>query len=93
MRTGRLECRGEQVIVVRSLDDFYPGTIAGQWEALRRAVMEPAVPAEDSRKEPLVRRTEGAHGETLRQRAVWLARSRPGGLEDSVDKFAARAGA
>lgn len=31
-------------------------------------------------------------GLIARQRALWLARSRPGGLEDSVAKFAVRAG-
>src|SRR5262245_59068484 len=37
VRTGRVECRGKQAIVVRSLGDFDPREIVRQWNELIRA--------------------------------------------------------
>jgi dolichol-phosphate mannosyltransferase len=67
VRTGRLACRGQQVIVIPSLCDFNPRDIVRQWEALNCAQTDPA-PQSAIENSLLLRRTESAHGETSRQR-------------------------
>lgn len=71
LRTGRLECRGQHVIVVRSLSDFQPREIVQQWELLTSEPAQepqPRLEERDVPQPPLLRRTEPAHDEPRRQR-------------------------
>ncbi len=70
VRTGRLACRGQHVLVVSALDDFHPQDIMRQWEALTRPATAESLSdiGSDSRQPLPLRRTESAHGQTCSQR-------------------------
>jgi glycosyltransferase involved in cell wall biosynthesis len=72
VRTGRLACRGQHVIVISSLDDFHPRDILRQWEllAVRGGTAPQITPVEGATSQPqLLHRAESAHGQTRRQRS------------------------